>query len=391
MKILSIETSADETSISIVDFADSGSLSVLAHIINTQIEMHKEYGGIYPAIAKREHARNVTPLLEEALKKAALWSPGTENLPKEKSQELRALLEREPEMTNELLSLLDSIERPDIDYVAVTNGPGLEPALWIGINFAKALGVAWDIPALPVNHMEGHIASALIPEGAEEQASLHPFEFPALALLVSGGHTELVVINEIGDYKKIGQTRDDAVGEAFDKTARLLGLPYPGGPEISKLAERSRTSLERSSTSLSLPRPMIDTDDYDFSFSGLKTAVRTLVEKQPKLTKQIKANIAKEFQNAAIDVLVSKTRKATEVFGIKTLIIGGGVSANKQLRETFSELLAREYPDIKLLLPNSNVTGDNALMIAIAGYLKIKSSDRIESTATFGAEGNLSL
>lgn len=444
MKILAIETSADETSIAIVDF-DGDQVQVLSHLVNSQIEMHREYGGIYPSVAKREHARNITPMLAQALEEAGLVSEQkTSSIRLAQDKKLKTLLEREPETFKALVALLESTKKPNIDMIAVTQGPGLEPTLWVGVNVAKALGMVWDIPVVPTNHMEGHIVSALLScpvrggapraEGhhddntpqspastapLQEEHRLVNLEFPALALLISGGHTELILVKAIGDYEKIGRTRDDAVGEAFDKVARLLGLPYPGGPEISKLAnscpvrggargaegydddktpqshQEGSTAPLRGQQDITLPRPMLHSDDYDFSFSGLKTAVRYLVqelEKENKLDEQTKADIAREFQNAVTEVLLTKTRKAVENYDIKTLIIGGGVSANKQIREAFKEMVDQNFPQTKLLLPGREVTGDNALMIAVAAYLKRKNSDQINSVAAdFSADGNLSL
>jgi N6-L-threonylcarbamoyladenine synthase len=361
MNILSIETSCDETSIAIVRF-DGDQYEVLSHITRTQIEIHKEYGGVYPTLAKREHARNLTPIFELTLKESNLLNETPTDIG-DKKKELEELLIREPEAFDALTQLLSQIEKPNIDAITVTQGPGLEPALWVGINFAKALGMVWDIPVIPSNHMEGHLVSVLVDEhkGALAYDKLH---LPALALLISGNHTELVHMKEIGSYTKLGQTRDDAIGEAFDKVARMMDLPYPGGPKISKLAEKGQEN-----ENIKLPRPMINSGDYDFSFSGIKTAVLYLLKNMDEVTDQIKADTSREFQNAVTEVLVAKTRRAVEEYSIKTLIIGGGVAANKQIRETFADLLEREYSDVNLLLPAREVTGDNALMMAVAGYL----------------------
>jgi N6-L-threonylcarbamoyladenine synthase len=319
-------------------------------------------------------------------------------------------------------------EKPDV--ICVTNGPGLEPALWCGIVFAKELGAKWNIPVVPVNHMEGHILSVLVPphqspyplDLAEprplplskgETTSRFQFKknaisFPALALLISGGHTELVLVKDIGDYKIIGKTRDDAVGEAFDKVARMMNLPYPGGPEISKLADQHPlTPSERGETAPNFPRPMLHTKDYDFSFSGLKTAVlyhiqelltRSADADHPlhyrgegqNLTQDEKIEIAHEFQHAVADVLIKKTSKAIDEFGIQTLIIGGGVAASNFIIDSFQENLNKNFPETKLLAPTKGLTGDNALMIALAGYFKIqKNPDAVYDDIR--ANGNLSL
>ena len=268
----------------------------------------------------------------------------------------------------------------------VTEGPGLEPALWVGISFAKALSFAWDIPVIPVNHMEGHIVSAMVKYENETLAKIEEIEFPAIALLVSGGHTELIKINSIGNYDVIGRTRDDAVGEAFDKVARLLGFPYPGGPEISKLADEAER-FEKNED-FKLPRPMLNSGDLDFSFSGIKTAVRYMIEKIPNITAEIKMQIAKEFEDAVVEVLVSKTKTAIENNNVQTLIVGGGVIANKKLRNALTQAL----PDTKVLIPDMKLTTDNATMIAVAAYLHLKQDKKaLTDQGEITASGNLSL
>ena len=253
MRILSIETSCDETGVSIVEAKGGFSkpeLQVLANITASQVKLHAKYGGVFPMMAKREHAKNLTPILKQVLKESGLFK---NNSPKNYSSILkntRIVLKREPGLAEALVPLLQKIKKPKIDAIAVTYGPGLEPTLWVGINFAKALSLAWNIPVIPINHMEGHIFSALMEQrqvksnklkvtrNKQENTSymLSAISFPAVALLISGGHTELVLMKDWFKYKIIGATRDDAVGEAFDKVARILGLPYPGGPEISRLA-----------------------------------------------------------------------------------------------------------------------------------------------------------
>jgi N6-L-threonylcarbamoyladenine synthase len=457
MIILAIETSCDETAISILD-CEKNTVNVLAHKINSQIELHKEFGGVYPNLARREHGINCVPVLEETLKETEIPSETflvSENL----KEELKKILEREPKLFELLIPFLEKTNKPKIDAIAVTEGPGLEPALWVGITFAKALSLAWNLPIISVNHMEGHIVSALLvansviqatsaqtnadctqttqtntdlrsetlpispreyprmTEGEENEnlLQIQDIEFPAISLLVSGGHTELVKIDSIGDYEVIGRTRDDAVGEAFDKVARILGLPYPGGPQISALAESARTiadhtqtyaeknpksasefesglrqsanSLRKSAVStLTLPRPMLHSHDLDFSFSGLKTAVLYMVQKIPKMTEEIKMQIAKEFEDAVIEVLVSKTKTAVKTYGAKTLIVGGGVIANKLLRQTLVDSL----PQTKVLIPNMKLTTDNAVMIGVAGYLKINRPDSTYST-NLKAQGSMQL
>jgi len=386
MKILAIETSCDETAISIIETNEEHStprFRVLANMVLSQASLHAEYGGVFPNLAKREHAKALTPLLVEALKEAKLFEEASSK--KEYGEDARTYLEktleREPELFSMLWKQIAVMEIPKIDAIAVTYGPGLEPALWVGINFAQALGRLWNIPVTPVNHMEGHILSAFI---NGDTFSIKEVELPLLALLISGGHTELVLMNNWMQYTVIGATRDDAVGEAFDKVARMLGLAYPGGPEISKLAEQGDLD-----DAYKLPRPMMNTDNFDFSFSGLKTAVRVLVEKVPEMTTKIKASIAKEFQQATTDVLVKKTLAAAEKHNIKTLVLGGGVSANKQIRESFTDT-TKNIEDMTLIIPDAKNSTDNAVMIAVAGYYRAKQLQP-KNQSPITAEGNAEL
>jgi N6-L-threonylcarbamoyladenine synthase len=368
VNILAIETSCDETAICYLKAAETPAgidFSVEANITHSQLE-HVAYGGVFPGVGKREHQINLPIILEKIMKDQ---------------------------------------EKPDV--ICVTNGPGLEPALWCGIVFAQELGKKWNIPVVPVNHMEGHILSVLVPVEQTQFVFENTIQFPALALLISGGHTELVLVNNIGDYKIIGKTRDDAVGEAFDKVARVLGLPYPGGVAVSKLAAQAREKnlpmIEK------FPRPMIHSKDYDFSFSGLKTAVLYFVQNitnqsdlkisqafsslgwdGSKIPDETKQAIACEFEDAVTEVLVKKTARAIEEFTIQTLIIGGGVAANKHITESLGNKINQDFPSTKLFVPTKGLTGDNALMIALAGYFKIQKNP----DATYGdikAVGNLSL
>ena len=366
MKILSIETSCDETGISIIEVKGktNPTFKILADSLNSQIKIHAPFGGVFPALAKREHQKNLPILLERTIKKAKL----------EKSKKR-------------------------FDLIAVTSGPGLEPALWTGIVFAKELSKKWKVPIIPVNHMEGHILSVFGKHQEKFKINLPKNKFPILALLVSGGHTELVLINNFGKYKIIGETLDDAAGEAFDKVARMLELPYPGGPEISKLAEKWRAkgkqSIKRVSSAtarelqqfsnkkiaysleigfpFALPRPMLYSKNFDFSFSGLKTAVlyliRDLKEKNPKILEDIKIKqmIAKEFEDAVVETLVYKTKKAIEKYNIKTVIVAGGVSANKYLKKEIQKITKNKQI---LYFPDKKLSGDNSVMIGIVGYLK---------------------
>jgi N6-L-threonylcarbamoyladenine synthase len=390
MTILAIETSCDETAISIVE-AEGGKnrpkFKVLAHLISSQIKLHAEWGGVVPSLAKREHAKNILPLLLEGLTAAGLLSESRErvNLTIETATQLRTMLEREPELLDLFLQTIPNIKPPKIDLIAVTQGPGLEPALWVGINLAKALSYVWGIPVLPINHMEGHILSPLV-SAEVGKAKSKSIAFPALSLLISGGHTELVLSKDWLDYTVIGQTRDDAVGEAFDKVARILGLPYPGGPEISRMAE-----LASGHPPEKLPRPMINSNDFDFSFSGLKTAVLYLVKRLAPIDQITRVEIAREFQQAVIDVLLAKTLKAIDKYQPQTLIIGGGVVANTKLRERFTKVMSEHYSGVTLLTPEPALSTDNATMIAIAGYFRAKLATPAYVAGDFAAHGTLPL
>lgn len=386
MRILSIETSCDETAISIVEASGSfphASYRVLGNALFSQIDIHREYGGVFPALAKREHAKTLVPMLAKALIEAELLTEDEEPLPRETTEAIHEILVREPGLGEALTAFLEQYAEPRIDLIAVTTGPGLEPALWVGINFARALSHAWGLPLVPINHMEGHILSSLF-----NNDMFPDILFPALALLISGGHTELVLMRDWNTYARIGETRDDAVGEAFDKVARMLGLPYPGGPEISRLAQRARENNLPSFAPL--PRPMLDSGDYDFSFSGLKTAVRYAIEGKTLSQEEI-ASIAREFEDAVTTVLLKKSKMAVEQFGIQTLIIGGGVSANTFIRETFKEQFRKEYPMLTLYLPPRNLSTDNAVMVALAGHAHVEKALPESTTSTVRADGNKSL
>lgn len=371
MKILAIETSCDETAIAVVKGSEdeqSASFRVLGDALLSQIEIHKPYGGVFPQLAKREHAKNLVPILEAALEEAELLHENTQSLPQEVHDAITKLLEREPGLEDQFLAFITECEPPEIDAIAVTSGPGLEPALWVGINFAKALALAWNKPLVAVNHMEGHILSALA-RRTEDSIEIAQVELPVLALLISGGHTELVLMKEWLRYELIGQTRDDAVGEAFDKVARMLDLPYPGGPQISKLAEEARQ--ESLMNPYTLPRPMIDSNTCDFSFAGLKTAVLYLLRNSQK-SENNKKHVAHEFENAVGEVLWKKTAQALAETGARTLVIGGGVSANTHIRRVFQEAISTQCPDVALRIPAASLTTDNAVMIALAGYYRAR-------------------
>lgn len=367
MKILSIETSCDETGISILECSGGikkPTFKVLANNLNSQIKIHAPYGGVFPALAKREHIKNLPILLEETLKESSL-----------------------------------NKKKNEIDLIAVTYGPGLEPALWTGIVFAKELGKKLNVPVIGVNHMEGHMLSVF---GKNKgQFTIPKIQFPSISLLVSGGHTELVYAKEWMKYKILGETLDDAAGEAYDKVARMLELPYPGGPEISKLAEEARkeklTSSPRSGLGeeIKLPRPMIYSKNFDFSFSGLKTAVlyliRDLKKENPNIleNKNIKKEIAMEFENAVIETLVYKTKKAIEKYNIKTIIVAGGVSANKHLKKEMEKMVKNKQT---ILFPNKDLSTDNSIMIGMTGYLRfLQKKGKIPKNPNIKAQGGLKL
>ncbi len=382
MKILSIETSCDETAISILEAhgdLTSPVFNVIANNLISQIDKHQQFGGVYPSLAKREHANNLPIVLEKILREGGYDTKEKTTVPE---ITLRQILEREPEMADRLLHVLQTFSKPNIDYIAITTGPGLEPALWVGIVFAKALACAWGIPLVPVNHMEGHILSVLLQPGTTE---VHKkFTFPLLSLLISGGHTELVLVKNWMEYEKIGETVDDAVGEAFDKVARILGLPYPGGPQISTYAERGKENEK-----IKLPRPMIKTDDFNFSFSGLKTAVLYLVRDLGELSLQDRYDIAREFQTAVGDVFVYKLKKAIKQYNVYKLLVGGGVAANTYLRDRFTRELG-----VEVVLPTHELATDNSLMIGIAGYFgalsgKEKSPDNVRAQSNWSVDDQM--
>lgn len=369
MRILGIETSCDETAVCLLDASGEGAAfeyRVLGNALFSQAQLHAQYGGVFPNLAKREHAKNLVPLLEETLRQAdeLVLSPtpiaGTSMMP------LKALLSREEELFKTLLAHALRYKKPSIDAIAVTAGPGLEPALWVGINFAKALSHLWNVPVVAVNHMEGHIIMPMMEMASPSSGRMREFGWPLLSLLISGGHTELVLSREFGVYERLGETRDDAAGEAFDKVARLLDLPYPGGPEISRIANQARA--ENIKADFTFTRPMLKEDNFDFSFSGLKTAVRNQVEKMQPLDDAKKMMIAREFEDTVADSLIEKTVRAANEIGARTLIVGGGVSANARIRELLTERVAKEGFVEKLLAPSAELATDNALMIALAGY-----------------------
>jgi N6-L-threonylcarbamoyladenine synthase len=330
MNFLGIETSCDETAVSLIKV--NKKIKILSDIVSSQVKIHKKYGGVWPYLAKREHQKNLPLVFKKAIKKAGF---------------------------------------PKIDFVCVTVGPGLEPCLWQGINFAKNFAKKLNLPLIPINHIEAHILVNFLKKD--------PI-LPAICLVVSGGHTQLILMEKIGKYKLIGETRDDAAGECLDKVARILGLGYPGGPAIAKLAKAKLPKILSPDTiaskyKIKLPRPMIHQKNYDFSFSGLKTAVLydfKSREKKIRESKIYKILMAKEIQQAVIDVLIFKTIKAAKEFKVKSIILGGGVTANKELRREFREKIKKEIPNSFLFVPPAKFCTDNGVMVAIAGYFNSK-------------------
>lgn len=346
MLILGIESSCDDTSVALVKCGTStppyppsdseGNFVVLSEKTASQIEVHKKYGGVVPEIAGRMHAENILPVLEEVLKNQ---------------------------------------EKPDV--IAITSGPGLITGLLVGVETAKSLSYLWDIPLIGVNHISGHIHSV------ELNNDNNKIEFPAVCLIVSGGHTEILLMKSHDEFELLGKTRDDAAGETFDKVAKLIGFDYPGGAKISQTAEGGNVNA------ISFPRPMIN-EGYEFSFAGLKTSALYWLRdnklkpqeqrdshgsKEPRNDSASIADFCASFETAIIDVLVTKTLRATKEFKPKTIILGGGVSANKKLRSTLQKEITKHFPNSKFLIPNSKYCMDNAAMIAVAGYYKAIKKD----------------
>lgn len=386
MNILSIETSCDETGVSLVNCTlkdDTYTFNVKADNLLSQAKLHAEYGGVFPSLAKREHAKAIIPLIKKTLTEAGIntvTSPQKTGSVESASllETAKVLLEREPETAEELSSLLN-IDVDQIDAIAITVGPGLAPALWVGVNTARALATIWNKPLIPVNHMHGHIFSALFPQKKM-------YELPALTLLVSGGHTEILSLDKNLELRFLGGTRDDAIGEAFDKAARVLDLGYPGGPLISRLAEEAR---EKSITcETKLPRPMISDDSYDVSYSGLKTALLYLHRDNPAQSKDEVHALAREFEDAALDVILSKTQKALETGEFKSLVVGGGVIANNELRRRLADL-SEEF-SLPLYLPEQRLTTDNSLMIAVAAFIATNNGKtKLSDPTSVSANANL--
>jgi len=405
MRILAIETSCDDTGIAILESNSRSQPKILADLVSSQVKIHAPWGGVVPMLAKREHQKNLVPILEQGLKETDLLAllghsdpanAGEESLANastaarirgksfglrlQDDNTLKTILNREPELLKKIIPFLKKYQRPDIDLIAVTIGPGLEPALWVGVNFARALAYVWNLPIAPINHLEAHLGAALA-FGTERKSSAIPKNlFPAVCLIVSGGHTQLILMRDFGEYRILGETRDDAAGEAFDKVAKMLNLGYPGGPKISQLAAKFNSEFRNSNfetdsklkikkSELVLPRPMINSKDFDFSFSGLKTAALYLTKKLTKAQlKNFTPAIAAEFQRAVVDVLVAKTIRAAKEFKAKTVLLAGGVASNDLLRETLS--LATNHLSLNFLVPPKNFCTDNAAMVAYTAYLE---------------------
>lgn len=313
MLILSIETSCDETSAAVIENGDT----ILSNIVASQIKSHKRFGGVVPEIASRHHVEYITLIIEEAMEEAY-------------------------------------VQFSDLDAIAVTEGPGLVGALLIGVNAAKAIAFAHNLPLIPVNHIAGHIYANQLEQ---------PLEFPLLALVVSGGHTELVYMKEHGSFEIIGETRDDAAGEAYDKIGRVIGVPYPGGKHIDEMAQKGEDTFK-------FPRAMINEDNYDFSFSGLKSAFINKVHNADQKGEELnREDLATSFQHAVVDVLVSKTIRAAKEYNVKQIILAGGVAANSGLRTGLKAAVAVELNDVPLIIPPLSLCGDNAAMIGAAAFL----------------------
>ncbi len=318
MIVLGIESSCDETGVALYD-TERG---LLSHALYSQIALHAEYGGVVPELASRDHIRRIVPLLKETFGRAFL-------------------------------------KPTEIDAIAYTQGPGLAGALLVGSSIAAGLGFALNKPLIGVHHLEGHLLSSLLAKPSPD--------FPFVALLVSGGHTQLMRVSGVGQYKLLGETLDDAAGEVFDKSAKLLGLPYPGGAEISRLAEQGISNI------FQLPRPMLHSKDLNFSFSGLKTAVLTTINKQPQpLEKNTRADIARGFVDAIVEVLVVKCAKALRQTQLRQLVVAGGVGANRQLRTALDNLAIRHH--YKVFYPDIEFCTDNGAMIAFAGAMRIRAN-----------------
>ena len=399
MKILSIETSCDETAAAIIEMRD-GAPVLLANVVSSQADAHAKFGGVVPQLAARMHIENITPVLDATLTEA-------------------------------------NLTKDDIDLIAVTEGPGLIPALLIGVSAAKTLSLLWKKPLMGIHHIEGHIYANFISSRNDELQTSNfdsnqnseikelkidskfknkNSKFPLVALVVSGGHTQLVLMRDHFQYEILGETEDDAVGEAFDKIARMLGLPYPGGPIVAKRADNFRmqnaecrfkstklnspqSAICNQKSAISFPRPMINSDNYNFSFSGLKTSVLYFLKKNEDRVgeENFIDEVCYEFQEAVVDVLVEKSKQATEEFQPKTFVIAGGVSANVRLRNQLRTMIEEEFPETTFSMPEISHSLDNAAMIGAAAAFRYERMTEEQKTAlnenwkTLEASANLTL
>jgi N6-L-threonylcarbamoyladenine synthase len=379
MKILAIDTSCDDTCAAVLEI-NKNTVEVKSNIISSQVKIHKNYGGVVPGLAKRSHQENLTTVVKKALEKSNLLEKNGIVVNK---KEIKKIIKREDQLLEESFKFLRHYKKPKIDFIGVTVGPGLEPCLWAGVNFAKILSYFWKIPVIPINHIEAHLVSAFLPV-KNKTAKINNKFFPAVALTISGGHTQLVLINKFNSYKTLGETLDDAAGECLDKIAKTLELPYPGGPEIEKISKKGKN------TAFDLPRPMIFSQNYNFSFSGLKTAVLYLTKKLgQKKTKKAKADIAASAQKAVIDVLTFKTLKAAREKEAKTIMLTGGVAANKELQKNFQNKL--KNVKIDFLVPSKVYCTDNAAMVGFCAYLRKNSKLQSKQISRLGAKSNLKI
>lgn len=359
---LAVETSCDDTSVSVLRAKEQGGklqkIEALSNVVSSQTEIHKGYGGVYPFLAKREHKKNLPVVFEQATKKFDLLK---------------------------------------LKFIGVTIGPGLDPCLWTGINFAQDLAKNYNLPLVGANHLGAHFLANLLTLKIGEEKFTKDY-LPAVCLVVSGGHTLLFLADAIGDYKLLGQTVDDAAGECFDKTARILGLGYPGGPEIAKYAHKfvevkpQQTCGGLTSTKIKLPRPMMGQKNYNFSFSGLKTAVLYYHQKQTPETQKSKGYLqimAYEIQQAIVDVLVAKTKRAAQEFNVKSIIIGGGVAANETLRKKMKK--AAKDLKVKFLAPAPELSVDNAAMAGVSAYFVWRRGEAVKDFEDLKSEPNLEI
>ena len=395
MRILAIESSADDTSVALIEgnpTVSPLSFTVHAHVTASQT-IHQNYGGIFPAKAKGEHVANIIPLIRKAF--SAVASPVSLDS-QALSHELQILLSHESELISELELLFAQFPNPPIDAIAVTYGPGLEPCLWVGVNTARALAMHFNIPLIPINHMEGHTLSALFEKPSKSGTSvLRSVQYPAMALLISGGHTQLVLMPKPLEYQVVGKTVDDAVGEAYDKVARMMQLPYPGGPTLAALADEYRSLYKTRDSLLKnlFPRPMLHSANFDFSFSGLKTSVLYHIKDLNRmLSHEDTMRLAYAFESAVSEVLAEKTRSALAHYQVNALLLGGGVSNNRHLRRKFTHVCNDSA--ITLLLPEPEITTDNALMIALAAFYRLSLLPMTECVVlpeNLKANGNLKM